>query len=99
MVSLIPHPRRGQAMNYTRPALAALALSTTLGSYLVFPQAPPAGRGGPPPPMSFFVTSVPKGDGANYGGLAGADAYCQQLRAAARRGAGGTWDAFFRTHG
>ena len=33
--------------------------------------------------MSFFVTSAPKGDGANYGGLAGADAYCQQLAKAA----------------
>jgi len=27
----------------------------------------------PPQPMSFFVTSTPKGSGANYGGLAGAD--------------------------
>src|SRR5256885_8101120 len=43
------------------------------------------GRGGaaqaPAQPMSFFVTSVGKGDGANYGGLAGADAYCQSLAA------------------
>jgi hypothetical protein len=55
----------------------------------------PAGRqgGAPPQPMSFFVTSVGKGDGANYGGLAGADAYCQQLAAAA--GAGDrTWRAY-----
>jgi hypothetical protein len=55
----------------------------------------PAGRqgGAPPQPMSFFVTSVGKGDGANYGGLAGADAHCQQLAAAA--GAGNrTWRAY-----
>ena len=33
--------------------------------------------------MSFFITSAPKGDGANYGGLAGADAYCTSLAKAA----------------
>jgi hypothetical protein len=37
-------------------------------------------------PMSFFVTSVPKGDGANLGGLAGADAHCQSLAAAVGAG-------------
>jgi hypothetical protein len=41
------------------------------------------GRGGPAGPPSFFITSVGKGDGANYGGLAGADAYCSQLAQAA----------------
>lgn len=34
-------------------------------------------------PMSFFVTSVGKGDGANLGGLDGADAHCNALAAAA----------------
>jgi len=33
--------------------------------------------------MTFFVTSVGKGDGANYGGLEGADAYCTGLAKAA----------------
>ena len=33
--------------------------------------------------MNFFVTSVPAGDGGNLGGLAGADAHCQKLAAAA----------------
>ena len=33
--------------------------------------------------MSFFVTSVPAGDGGNLGGLAGADAHCQKLATAA----------------
>jgi len=55
-------------------------------------------RGGPPPPMSFFVTSVGKGDGANYGGLAGADAYCQTMGAAAGRGSS-TWHAYISTQG
>ncbi|PYR30326.1 MAG: hypothetical protein DMF92_08925, partial [Acidobacteria bacterium] len=58
-------------------------LSMLLGSYLGSAQQPPQGGGrgpaGPPQPMSFFITSVGKGDGANYGGLAGADAYCQSL--------------------
>lgn len=43
--------------------------------------------------MSFFLTSEGPGDGANLGGLAGADAHCQNLAAAA--GAGGkTWRAY-----
>ena len=43
--------------------------------------------------MSFFVTSVGSGDGANLGGLAGADAHCAALARAA--GAGGrTWRAY-----
>jgi hypothetical protein len=43
--------------------------------------------------MSFFVTSAPIGKGGDLGGLAGADAHCQQLAAAV--GAGGkTWHAY-----
>jgi hypothetical protein len=46
--------------------------------------------------LGFFVTSVGSGKGANYGGLAGADAHCQALGAAA--GAGGrTWRAYLST--
>jgi hypothetical protein len=33
--------------------------------------------------MTFFVTSVGKGNGADYGGLEGADAYCNSLAKAA----------------
>jgi len=51
-----------------------------------------------PQPMSFFITSVGKGDGANLGGMAGADAYCQSLGAAAGRG-GVTWHAYLSTQG
>ena len=51
-----------------------------------------------PPPMGFFVTSVGIGDGANLGGLAGADAHCQSLAAAV--GAGNrTWRAYLSTQG
>ncbi len=43
--------------------------------------------------MSFFVTSTGPGDGANLGGLAGADAHCQKL--ATEAGAGSrTWRAY-----
>jgi hypothetical protein len=43
--------------------------------------------------MSFFLTSAGPGDGANLGGLTGADAHCQSLAAAV--GAGDrTWRAY-----
>jgi hypothetical protein len=44
-------------------------------------------------PMSFFVTSVGSGNGANLGGLAGADMHCQTLAAAAG-GGNRTWRAY-----
>src|SRR6266436_1235315 len=45
------------------------------------------------PNVSFFVTSAPLGKGGDLGGLAGADAHCQQLATTA--GAGGkTWRAY-----
>jgi hypothetical protein len=47
----------------------------------------------PDPGMSFFVTSVGRGFGGNLGGLAGADAHCQRLAAAAGRGQP-TWRAY-----
>lgn len=48
--------------------------------------------------MSFFVTSVGSGKGADLGGLAGADKHCQALGAAA--GAGDrTWRAYLSTQG
>jgi hypothetical protein len=50
----------------------------------------------PPAPMTFFVTSVGLGNGANLGGLAGADAHCQKLAAAAGQG-NRTWRAYLST--
>ena len=47
-------------------------------------------------PMSFFITSVGVGDGANLGGLKGADAHCQKLAAAAGGGSR-TWRAYLST--
>jgi hypothetical protein len=93
-------------MNRMRLILVALTLAIVPGSYLLIAQQPAApaagqGRGAAPPaqPMSFFITSVSKGDGANYGGLAGADAYCQQLGTAAGRGAPVVWHAYLSTQG
>ena len=48
--------------------------------------------------MSFFVTSVGIGRGADLGGLAGADAHCQSLAAAAGAGAR-NWRAYLSTQG
>src|SRR5262247_4497048 len=74
--------------------LATMVLLT--GTIVLIAQNPP--QGGQQQPMSFFVTSVGKGDGANYGGLAGADAYCQSLAMAAGRGSS-TWHAYLSTQG
>lgn len=46
--------------------------------------------------MTFFVTSVNPGHGANFGGLAGADAHCQALATAVGAGKH-TWHAYLST--
>jgi hypothetical protein len=48
--------------------------------------------------MSFFVTSAGSGDGANLGGLEGADAICQKLAEAAGS-TGQTWKAYLSAEG
>ncbi len=70
----------------TVAALAAVAIAAE-------PAAPAAAPKAPPAPMTFFITSVGSGKGADLGGLAGADKHCQTLAAAA--GAGNhTWRAY-----
>jgi len=82
-------------MTWTRSrslAVAALAATAVAGAAAAA-QQPPAP---PPAPMGFFITSVGMGNGANLGGLAGADKHCQTLAAAA--GAGNrTWRAYLST--
>ncbi len=69
-----------------------IALSI-LGSGVATAQAPAE-----TPPMTFFLASVGSGEGANLGGIAGADAHCQML--ADGRGAGDhTWRAYLSTQG
>ncbi len=76
---------RSPPMNRARPSILAAA------ALLAACATPPATG-----PMSFFVTSAGPGDGANLGGLGGADAHCQKLAAAA--GAGDrTWRAYLST--
>jgi len=73
--------------NTTRlPILASALLSVAL---CVGAQAQQAN-------MSFFVTSIGSGKGADLGGLAGADRHCQQLAQAAGAGAK-TWHAYLST--
>ena len=68
--------------------LASLAMVSLLGAC--------ASMGGDKGGLSFFVTSAGPGNGANLGGLAGADAHCQKLATAA--GAGHrTWHAYLST--
>jgi len=80
-----------EIMNRTTGLMATAALVLLVGAASMSGQgqAPPQ----PPQPMSFFVTSTGPGNGGNLGGLAGADAHCQTLAAAA--GAGNrTWRAY-----
>ena len=86
-------------MTTMRAMLMALAIALVPGTCQLFAQQPPAGAAQQPPPMSFFVTSVGKGDGANLGGLAGADAHCQALAKAAGRDGGMVWHAYLSTQG
>ena len=73
---------------------AAIVLSAVLTTPAVYGQGQaPAAPAAPPAPMSFFITSAGSGDGANLGGLAGADKICQTLGAAAGQG-NRTWRAY-----
>jgi hypothetical protein len=90
-------------MNMKRMLIAAaLTMAAVPQGLAQQPPAAPAQGGGrqgqAPQPMTFFVTSVSKGDGANYGGLAGADAHCQALAAAVGRG-DERWVAYLSTQG
>ena len=80
--------------------IAAVATLCVLGSSLAVAQDR-GGKKGPPPQMSFFVTSEGGGKGADLGGLAGADALCQRLAGASGQpGASSkTWHAYLSTQG
>src|SRR6476659_9327877 len=73
-----------------RSFIGAFTVAVAFSALLVHAQQPPAQ---PPQPMSFFITSAGSGNGANLGGLAGADRICQTLAAAAGRGEK-TWHAY-----
>ncbi len=73
-----------RAIAFSLTAVAATAILVACAT------TPPTG------PMGFFVTSAGPGNGANLGGLAGADAHCQKLATAAGAGAR-TWRAYLST--
>jgi hypothetical protein len=72
-----------------------VCLATLAGSTAALAQNAPAAQQ-PAQPMTFFITSVGPGDGANLGGLAGADAYCARLAqtAGAVLPSGRVWRAY-----
>jgi len=76
----------------------AAATAVVAGSMLAAQQP---GAKPPANPMGFFVTSVGVGDGANLGGLQGADAHCQKLAAASGQAGAGqrVWRAYLSTQG
>jgi hypothetical protein len=81
--------RRRRVVNYRYIVVAAVAaIAWSSGAF--------SAQGQQTPPMGFFVTSTTHS--GNLGGLAGADAECQRLAAAA--GAGNrTWRAYLSTQG
>jgi len=76
------------------PSIRGAFVLLTVGASVALAQAPPAK--GPPPPMTFFITSVGSGKGADLGGLAGADQRCQMLAMAVNAG-DRTWHAYLST--
>lgn len=71
----------------------------TLGLLLAVSACAAPMRAGPDADgMSFFITSVGSGNGADLGGLAGADRHCQALATAAGEGER-TWHAYLSTAG
>lgn len=74
-----------------------MALGLFIPALLLAPDQVSAQTPGPAN-MSFFVTSANPGQGADLGGLTGADAHCQRLAEAA--GASGrNWRAYLSTQG
>lgn len=81
-------------MRTVRFLIVAVAVALASGAYLVLAQQPaPVQPPAQQQPMSFFVTSAGPGNGANLGGLAGADKHCQTLAAASGAGSR-TWHAY-----
>ena len=80
-------------MSRIRRPFAAVGLAL-LSSTIIFAQTAPQ----TPPPMTFFVTSIGLGKGADLGGLTGADAHCQALATQANAG-NRTWRAYLSTQG
>lgn len=72
--------------------------SVVLGSAMLCVFGLSAAAQNAPEKMSFFITSEGSGDGANLGGLKGADQHCQNLAKAAGAGKK-TWHAYLSESG
>jgi hypothetical protein len=91
--SIASPPNKGKIMNVKATkklvvplAIAAMTVAVAMSSMAADSE------------MTFFLTEVGPGDGANLGGLEGADAFCEQ--AADSAGAGGkNWVAYLSTTG
>ncbi len=73
-------------------------LGAAAGMALLLPTAPALAQQAGAANMTFFVTSVGSGKGADLGGLEGADRHCQSLAQAAGA-TGKTWRAYLSTQG
>src|SRR5690606_39254095 len=79
-------------MSFRKLSIATALLAASAGSFAQAPAEPQDTS------LSFFITSRGLGDGANLGGIAGADAHCAALAEAAGT-AGKTWRAYLSTNG
>lgn len=86
--------------NNRQPLSAAVVLLLLSAPALAQTPAAPAAPA-QPAPMTFFITSVGKGDGGNLGGLDGADTYCKILADAVQvtTATGRTWRAYLSAVG
>lgn len=66
-----------------RPSGGVVAVTFAAAALSLAPAAYAQGKSQAKKDMTFFVTSAGKGDGANLGGLEGADAHCNELAKAA----------------
>ena len=74
----------------------SMVLAATVAAALLVAACSSSGPATPQGRMGFFLTSTNPGKGADFGGLAGADRFCQSLASAV--GAGGrTWRAYLST--
>lgn len=78
------------------PALAVLGLLAAVSAPLA---STPPETAAAQPEMTFFLTSRGPGDGANLGGLEGADAHCAALAAEAGAASGLVWRAYLGASG
>lgn len=85
-------------MKTIQPILCVCAILLFIGCSSVYTPDGSATQVGLSENMTFFVTSKSLGDGANLGGLQGADAHCEALATSVGHGGKG-WKAYLSTTG